>query len=48
MDDEPMLRLVANATDIVEGQKDPGILTVQRGGNPDYEFTARLSIAKLR
>ncbi|NOS68533.1 MAG: PKD domain-containing protein [Verrucomicrobia bacterium] len=44
MDDEPMLRLVANATDIVEGQKDPGILTVQRGGNPDYEFTARLSI----
>lgn len=43
-DDEPMVRLLVNTTTLIEGQKDPGILTVQRGGNPAYEFTARLSV----
>ena len=43
-DDEPLLTLVANVTNLVEGQKAPGTITVQRGGNPDHEFTARLSI----
>ena len=44
LDDEPLLTLVANTTNLVEGQTAPGIITVQRGGNPDHEFTARLSI----
>ncbi len=43
-DDEPLLTIVASATNLVEGQKAPGIITVLRGGNPDHEFTARLSI----
>ncbi|MEK7780181.1 MAG: Calx-beta domain-containing protein, partial [Verrucomicrobiota bacterium] len=44
-DDEPMVRLLVNTTNLIEGQKTPGLLTVQRGGNPAYEFTARLSVS---
>jgi len=45
MDDEPMVRIVANPTNILEGGPQPGVFTVLRSGNPDHEFTARLAIS---
>jgi hypothetical protein len=45
LDDEPLLSIVATETNVVEGSRDPGRFTVIRGGNPDYSFTARLSVA---
>ena len=43
-DDEPMVSLVASRTNILEGSQSPVILTVRRGGNTAYEFTARLAV----
>jgi hypothetical protein len=43
-DDEPMVSIVTGTPTVVEGSPEPGVITVIRGGNPDYEFTARLAI----
>ncbi|TAK98470.1 MAG: hypothetical protein EPO07_12005, partial [Verrucomicrobia bacterium] len=44
-DDEPMVSLATGELGILEGSPQPGVLTVLRGGNPDYEFTARLAVS---
>jgi hypothetical protein len=43
-DDEPMVSIVSSTPQIIEGGPQPGVLTVLRSGNPDYEFTARLAV----
>ncbi len=43
-DDEPMVSLVADPAEVVEGSPAPGVFTVLRGGNPNFEFTARLAV----
>jgi hypothetical protein len=45
VDDEPMLTITATVPDTTEGSPEPGVFTVHRAGNPDYEFTARLAFA---
>ena len=45
LDDEPMFSIVAYPTNVLEGSQQPGVFTVLRGGNPDYEVTARLRIS---
>lgn len=42
-DDEPMVSIVANPTNLLEGSQQPGVFTIRRGGNPEHEFTARLA-----
>lgn len=44
LDDEPAVSIVASRTNILEGSQSPVMLTVQRGGNTAYEFSARLSV----
>lgn len=44
MDDEPMVSIVANPTNVLEGSQQPGVCTIRRGGNPEHEFTAHLAI----
>ncbi|MCX6927081.1 MAG: hypothetical protein NT154_28325, partial [Verrucomicrobia bacterium] len=39
LDDEPMFRIVAYPTNVLEGSQQPGVFTVLRSGNPDYEVT---------
>jgi len=45
MDDEPMVSIVANPTNVLEGSQQSGVFTIRRSGNPEYEFTARLAIS---
>lgn len=44
MDDEPMVSIVANPTNVLEGSQQPGVFTIRRSGNPEHEFTAHLAI----
>ena len=44
LDDEPMVSVVASRTNIFEGSQTPVVLTVRRGGNTAYEFTAHLAV----
>ncbi len=44
-DDEPMLTISATVETVVEGSRDPAVLTVTRYGDPKYEITALLSIS---
>jgi len=46
-DDEPMVSIVSGTPTIIEGSPQPGVITVIRGGNPDYEFTARLAVGGM-
>jgi hypothetical protein len=43
-DDEPSVSIYATVPTATEGYPQPGVFTLVRGGNPDNEFTARLSI----
>ena len=45
MDDEPMVNIVASRTNVLEGTQERVFFTVQRFGNPDLEFTARLTVS---
>jgi hypothetical protein len=44
LDDEPMVWVTASQAALLEGGREPAMFTVWRGGNPDYEFTARLMV----
>lgn len=44
LDDEPSVSIVASRANTFEGSQSPVVLTVQRGGNTAYEFTARLAV----
>ena len=43
-DDEPMLTIAATVPEVVEGSQNPGVLTITRGGDPKYTFTAYLAV----
>ncbi len=45
LDDEPTFSIVANPTNVLEGSKQPGVFTILRRGNPDFEVTAKLRIS---
>jgi hypothetical protein len=45
LDDEPMFRIIARGTNVIEGSPEPAVFTVLRSGDPSYEVTARLAIS---
>ncbi len=44
LDDEPMFRIIARGTNVLEGSPEPSAFTVLRSGDSSYEVTARLAI----
>lgn len=44
LDDEPIVSIAASQTNILEGSQTPAVVTVRRGGNTAYEFTAHLVV----
>jgi hypothetical protein len=44
-DDEPMLTIIASVPEVIEGSQLPGVFTITRSGNPNYDFTAYLAIS---
>src|SRR5262249_18820009 len=44
-DDEPSVSITAPVPSVQEGSKKPGVFRLLRGGDPRYEFTARLAVS---